>query len=418
MAHGDRLRIVHCVRAPIGGIFRHIADLAREQAKAGHAVGLICDSLTIGPFEAEKIDQLRPYLELGAQSLPMRREIRISDLGASLSVFRRIRSLKPDVLHAHGSKGGAYVRVMGTALRLFGQRPLRFYCPHGGSLHYEADTRKGRIIFGLEHFLERLTDGLIFVSAYERDQYALKVGTPTVPSKVVYNGLAPAEFKPVEPGPTRRDFLFIGMLRDIKGPDVFIRAMKLLNEGGAPATAHIVGDGPDSEAYQALVQEVGLGERISFHASMPARNAFAMADNIVVPSRGESMPYIVLEAIAAEMPIIATDVGGIPEIFASETDRLIEPGDPQALARAMAGHLADPETYRANARERAARIADTFSLAHMAEAIEDAYRSIRPPIKPTRTPQRHGADTHGANHQRTLRRLAEPARLQREAHHE
>ena len=377
MNNRDRLRIVHCVRAPIGGIFRHIADLAAEQARAGHAVGLICDSLTGGPFDDKLIDRLRPHLDLGVERIPMRREIRISDLASSISAFNLFKGLRPDVLHGHGSKGGAYVRLMGTALRLFGNKPVRIYCPHGGSLHYDAATVKGRVIFAAERFLEKFTDELIFVSAYERNQYRAKVGQPRIPENVVYNGLTPAEFEPVTPSADRRDFLYIGMLRDIKGPDVFIRALAALRDRGIEATAHIVGDGPDRDAYHALVGVLGLNRQIAFHDPMPARAAFACARSVVVPSRGESMPYIVLEAIAAEMPIIATSVGGIPEIFGREADMLLPPDDVHALADAMQAHLAEPDTHQDKAAKRAGRISGQFSVATMAHSIERIYRSAR-----------------------------------------
>lgn len=375
MASRDSLRIVHCVRSPIGGIFRHIADLAVEQAKAGHQVGLICDSLTGGRFEDEHIARLKPSLELGVERIPMRREIRPSDVAASWAVFRRISRLAPEILHGHGSKGGAYVRMIGTALRLLGDRPLRFYCPHGGSLHYHAGSAGGRAIFVAERLLERLTDGLIFVSGYERDQYCIKVGAPRIPSWVVYNGLSEAEFIPVEPAPTARDFLFIGMLRDIKGPDVFIRAIRALKDTGLTVTAHIVGDGPEREAYRELAHRLDLCGQVAFHAPMPARQAFRMARSIVVPSRGESMPYIVLEAAAARMPIIATAVGGIPEIFDGESDELVAPGDVDALAAAMRVHALNNDPVRRSAEARATRVARRFSVTHMAEMIERAYRT-------------------------------------------
>lgn len=379
MASGEKLRIVHCVRAPIGGIYRHIADLASEQARAGHHVGLICDSNTIGRFETQQIDRLRPFLELGIETLPMEREIHISDFKAGATVFGMARAMGADVLHGHGSKGGAFVRIVGTLLRLAGQKPLRIYCPHGGSLHYDARSAKGRILFGLERFFEFLTDRLIFVSAYERDEYSAKVGVPRVPAEVVYNGLAKTEFEPVVAAPVQRDFLYIGMLRAIKGPDVFIRAMKALRDDGTAVTAHMVGDGPEREDYKHLTAEMGLSDIIRFHDQMPARDAFSQARTIVVPSRGESMPYIVLEAVAAQMPIVATRVGGIPEIFMDDSERLVPPDDVDALADAMRRALEAPEAMREEARVRANQLSGRFSVAIMAESVERIYRDALTP---------------------------------------
>ena len=165
------------------------------------------------------------------------------------------------------------------------------------------------------------------------------------------------------------------MLRDIKGPDVFVRAIAKLADLGIHPTAHIVGDGPDRDSYRGLVDKLNLDGQIAFHDPLPARQAFAMARNVVVPSRGESMPYIVLETIAAQIPIIATRVGGIPEIFGREKSALVEPGDEDALAEAMMSHLDDQAAAGEQARERARRIAGRFSVEHMASMIESAYRS-------------------------------------------
>jgi hypothetical protein len=76
----ERLRIVHCVRAPIGGIFRHILDLAAEQSARGHLVGIVLDSTTGGAFEAQKIAEAAPHLALGVTRLPMTRGITPADL--------------------------------------------------------------------------------------------------------------------------------------------------------------------------------------------------------------------------------------------------------------------------------------------------------------------------------------------------
>ena len=372
-----RLRIVHCFRAPVGGVFRHVGDLAEAQQRAGHAVGIICDSTTGGRFEEEKLRQLLPFLDLGLKRVPMRRQVAPSDIAATWRLMREVRSLDPDVLHAHGAKGGAYGRIIGTLLRAFGLRVARIYSPHGGSLHYDAASMSGRVYFVAERFFERMTDALIFVSRFEQDAYTQKVGKPFRPAVIVRNGLRPAEFDPVVPLPDARDFLFIGEIRDLKGPDVFIEALGRLGpaRGRAP-TAWIVGGGPDKPRMEALARERGLTDRITFHDPMPARQAFAMARAVVVPSRAESMPYIVLEAIAAGLPLITTRVGGIPEIFGPESERLVPPGDVDALAAAMAEMYVQPEAALAVALGLKEQIRTAFSVDAMAAAVAEVYRSV------------------------------------------
>lgn len=378
---GRRLRIVHCFRAPVGGVFRHVSDLVEAQHRAGHAVGIICDSSTGGAFEDKIFARLMPSLELGLKRLPMRRQIAPSDIAATWRAMREVRSLNPEILHAHGAKGGVYARVIGTLLRASGSRVARIYTPHGGSLHYDPKSKAGRVFFAAERFLGRLTDAFIFVSQYEADIYAEKVGKPRRPATVVLNGLRPEEYLPVPPVAGARDFLFIGEMRDLKGPDVFIEAIAQVRARGMPATAVMVGSGDDRPRYEAMVRDLGLYEAVEFRQPMPARQAFALARTVVVPSRAESMPYIVLEAIAAGLPIIATRVGGIAEIFGDAARRLVPAGDGRALADAMAAMRSGPENAVADAARLRAEVEPRFSIAAMAAAVEEVYRGVVVPAR-------------------------------------
>jgi hypothetical protein len=99
MERPNRLKIVHVVRSPIGGIFRHIVDLVDAQATAGHDVGIICDSLTGGRFEDEVIASIAPKLTLGATRFPMHRSVSLSDFVAVRHVLEHLAKIGPDVLH-------------------------------------------------------------------------------------------------------------------------------------------------------------------------------------------------------------------------------------------------------------------------------------------------------------------------------
>ena len=138
-------------------------------------------------------------------------------------------------------------------------------------------------------------------------------------------------------------------------------------------TATIVGDGPDRDALLAQAKDAGLSDLVQFRHPMPAREAFALGKVMVVPSYGESLPYVVLEAGAAAKPLIATNVGGIPEIFGPQADRLIQPGDRAALMQALADAVNDPETMRASALAVQARIRDIFSIETMVDEGLSAY---------------------------------------------
>jgi glycosyltransferase involved in cell wall biosynthesis len=164
------------------------------------------------------------------------------------------------------------------------------------------------------------------------------------------------------------------MLRDLKGVDVFIEAIAKVSETHSETRAHIVGAGEAADEARYRRMAAGLAGRVRFHAPMPAREAFSLARTIVVPSRAESMPYIVLEATAAGMPIIATNVGGIPEILDGEDARLLPPGDAAALAAAMRRAMDHPAAMRGEADARARSIGERFSLLTMAGEVERLYR--------------------------------------------
>jgi len=366
------LRIVHCFRSPVGGIFRHVRDLAEAQVAAGHAVGIVCDSTTGGDYEERLFDAMKDSLALGIHRTPMQRHVGPGDIASAWRTYRIIQELRPDVLHGHGAKGGAYARLFGSLLRVSRFRVARLYSPHGGSLHYDETTVTGKLFFGLERFMARFTDCLLFVSDYERKTYRRKVGEPPIPNRLVYNGLRAAEFEPAVTAANAADFLYIGMMRDLKGPDIFIDALALAgNELGRPLSAVMVGDGDDLVRYHAQVERLGLKRHVRFLPPMPAREAFALAELIVVPSRAEAMPYIVLEALAAGMPMIATAVGGIPEVFGEGSPALIRP-DPGALAGKMGTALVDSDAYR-KVMPQAEELKARFGADVMAFEIEKAY---------------------------------------------
>lgn len=347
-------------------------DLTEAQVAAGHAVGIVCDSTTGGDFEEHLFEQMKGRMALGIHRTPMQRHVGPGDLASAWRTFGIIKELRPDVLHGHGAKGGAYARLFGSLLRVSRSRVARLYSPHGGSLHYDETTAMGKLFFALERFMARFTDYLLFVSDYERQTYRRKVGEPPIPNNLVYNGLSAAEFEPVRTEQNAADVLYIGMMRDLKGPDIFIDALVLAGTRlGRPVKAVMVGDGDDLPHYHAQVKRLGLEDHMRFLPPMPARKAFALAELVVVPSRAEAMPYIVLETLAAGKSMIATDVGGIPEIFGAGSPALIRP-DPRELGDKMSAALADAKAY-SSLMPGTADLKARFGADVMAAAIETAY---------------------------------------------
>lgn len=320
-------------------------------------------------------NEMNSKLALGVHRTPMQRHIGPGDIASAWRTYKIIKELRPDVLHGHGAKGGAYARFFGSLLRVSRSRVARIYSPHGGSLHYDERTTTGKVFFAIERLMGRFTDQLLFVSDYERRAYRKKVGEPKVANSLVYNGLNASEFEPVIMSDDAADILYIGMMRDLKGPDILIeaiaRARKIL---GRDIRAVMVGAGDDLPNYQRQVKQLGLQYQIQFLNPMPARKAFSLAHLVVVPSRAEAMPYIVLETLAAGRPMIATAVGGIPEIFGVGSAALVEP-DPVWLGDRIVSALSDPTGYHSimpTKRDLKAR----FGADVMASEIEKAYFTV------------------------------------------
>ncbi|WFU36678.1 glycosyltransferase family 4 protein [Bradyrhizobium brasilense] len=363
------LRILHVVRAPVGGIIRHILDVANGQIERGHHVGIVADSLTGGARADAALAEIEPRLKLGVHRVAIRREPRFADFMVWAHIAGLIRKLKPDVVHGHGAKAGAYVR-----LRRRSSKVIRVYTPHGGSLHYPLDTWKGRFYSQLERTLMNSTDLFLFESAFARDTYQRTVGKPAGLVRCVFNGVTAEEFEPVPGADDATDVAYVGEFRRIKGADLLIDAVAKLRAEGKPLTLTLGGDGEEFERLKEQVKRLSLGEAVRFIGHVKARFGFSKGSLLVVPSRGDSMPYVVIEAGAAGVPMIAADVGGIPEIFDTHTDALFAPSNAGAMADAIKAALDDPAATAARAARLRERISEHFSQSAMVEGVLAGYR--------------------------------------------
>jgi glycosyltransferase involved in cell wall biosynthesis len=363
------LRILHAVRAPVGGIFRHILDVANGQADRGHHVGIIADSMTGGERAEAALAAIAPRLKLGVHRLAIRREPVPIDAVVWAHFMRLIRKLKPDVLHGHGAKAGAFIRLKGRSART-----IRVYTPHGGSLHYPLNTLKGAIYSRLERALMNRTDLFLFESAFARDTYQRTIGKPAGLVRCVFNGVTANEFDPLPVADDATDIAYVGEFRHIKGADILVDAVALLRAGGKPVTLTLAGDGEELEALKAQIARLGLTDAVRFIGHVKARYGFSKGKVLVVPSRGDSMPYVVIEAAAAGVPMVAANVGGIPEIFGEHTEALFAPNIVGAMADAIETALDDPEAAAERARRLRERIFLHFSQKAMVEGIMAGYR--------------------------------------------
>ena len=364
------LRILHATRAPVGGIIRHILDLANGQAERGHHVGIIADSLTGGERADQALAEIAPRMKLGVYRIAIRREPSLLDFVTWVRFMGMVRRLKPDVLHGHGAKAGAFLRM-----RRGSKDSIRVYTPHGGSLHYPLSTIKGQLYSRLERMLMNNTELFLFESAFARGTYERMIGTPSALVRTVFNGVTAGEFDPIAKADDASDVAYVGEFRHIKGADLLIDAVARLRADGKSVTLTLGGDGEEMDRLKAQAARLHLGEAVRFIGHVKARYGFSKGALLVVPSRGDSMPYVVIEAAAAGIPMIAARVGGIPEIFGPDhADALFAPSAPGAMADAIKGALDDMTSAQARARSLRERIVLHFSQKAMVEGVLAGYR--------------------------------------------
>jgi glycosyltransferase involved in cell wall biosynthesis len=363
------LKIVHMLRAPLGGLFRHVMDVANGQIERGHRVGLIVDSTTGGTRADAVLAELAPRLALGVERVPITRQLNARDISALWRISRRISALAPDILHGHGAKGAALARLTPAA-----PDAVRAYTPHGGSLVYCPGTLSGGFYRTIERILNPRTDLFLFESTYVAELYRKLVAPPRGMVRVVRNGIAETEFEPAMPRPDATDIICVGELRAVKAIDVLIDALAVLAQSGRRVTATIAGEGPDAAKLKAQATRLGLADQVHFIGHCPARTAFTMGRMLVIPSRAESLPYVVLEAAAAGLPIIATNVGGVSEIFGPRAAELIPADSVAALVGAITAALDNADAMRSGVQALRARVRSEFSLGTMVESNLAAYR--------------------------------------------
>jgi glycosyltransferase involved in cell wall biosynthesis len=363
------MRILHVFRSPVGGLFRHVRDLARGQAALGHDVGIFCDSGTGGQNAIDLLNQTGRSCSLGITRHAMSKLPGFGDVSCALKTSTLAKHLNIDVIHGHGAKGGLYSRLAG---RFSGKTAI--YTPHGGSLHYRWANFPGPLFLGTERLLRKTNAGIVFVCEFEKQLFQAKIGLGNCKSIVVHNGLWPEEFSNDPPKASAADLLFVGEMRNLKGVDVLLRAIALLKPRKT-VTACLIGEGPDLNHFKSLANELGLSEQVQFAGRKSMSEAIGLGQVFVLPSRNESFPYVMLEAIAAYVPIIGSDVGGISEVVPKA--QLCASDRPELLAELIYNTLNSPDLTAKNAGVLAEQIQSRFGAELMAKRITAFYDTCR-----------------------------------------
>jgi len=378
------------MEATIGGTRRHLIDVARGQKAAGVDVHVACSTLRQPSLKAElaRLEQEG----VGVLELPMIRELRLAtDRRHTAELAEHLRRLRPDVVHTHSSKAGALGRW--ASLRAGVGR--RVHTPHTFAFLFEAlfSPAKRRLYRAVEGFLGRRTDRMIAVSGEEGETIrGSGVCAPEI-VRVVPNGIDPAPYAAdgAARERVRRELglapeddaaplaLVVGLLYEAKGQDVALHALASPELRGSGLAIAFAGDGDRRAEYEALAAELGVADRARFlgwRDDVPA--LLAAADLLVLPSRWEGMPYIVLEAFASGLPVVATRVDGTRELVVDGETGFGSPiGDARALGAAIARLLAlEPARRRALGEAGRARVRSDYSIDAMVRGLISVYEEV------------------------------------------
>jgi glycosyltransferase involved in cell wall biosynthesis len=369
------MRVVYVSSLPKGGPVSHLLILAPALARAGAEVDVVCGD--------EDVAEAFRNLGIEASAVALRHK---GDLSGARRVNRLIAGA--DVVHTHDRRAGLLVR---PPARIRGARVVHTY--HG--LPEEIAVRIGREgeiaprppgasparIAWLLHGYLRLEAvlalfGAVVVPSEAMARFLRARGIPASRVHVVPHGIDLPARPPARREPTGDGPIVVGVAANLeyhKGIDVLIEGCALARR---PLRLEILGDGTWRARLERLASELGVEARFAGHVSNVEEQLRTM-DVLAVPSRAENFPVSILEAMAAGLPVVATRVGGIPELVADdETGLIVEPDDPAALAAALDSLAADPDRRSAFGEAGQRRAAKLFGADRMASTMLALYESL------------------------------------------
>lgn len=392
--YGRPIRVLRVIaRLNVGGPALHVTYLARGLADRGYETTLVAGDVGRGEasmaFVAESagVDVVR-LRGLSRELSPLR------DAVAAWRLARIIRKVRPDVVHTHTAKAGAVGR---TAALLAGpRRPVVVHTFHGHVLRGYFG-RAGTLVFrAIETVLARLTDRLVAVSPEVRDELVslgvareerfsvIRLGIELVP-RVAFDGDLPEIRRRHGIGSETFVVGWFGRMTAVKRTDDLLTTLAALRSRGVDALLLLVGDGDDRERLEERAHELGLARECLFLGYQEDVAAwYAVCDAIVLTSASEGTPVTIIEALAAGRAVVATDVGGVPDVVdEGETGFLVPPGDTEALAARLERLARDPELRAEMGRTGRERVLRRYAVERLVDDVDLLYRELLDTRSPT-----------------------------------
>jgi glycosyltransferase involved in cell wall biosynthesis len=388
-SEAPRVKILRVIaRLNMGGPALHVAYLTAGLRERGYDTTLVAGSLARGEdsmaFVAEGRDvEIVRIDELGREISPLR------DLAATLRLARLIRRERPDILHTHTAKAGTVGRV---AALLAGRRkpPIVVHTFHGHVLRGYFGPLRSLVFRLLERWLAGHTTALIAVSPQVRDDLVDLHVAPPERFAVIRLGIELDErVNGARDGrleirrylgipPDRFAVGWIGRMTAVKRTDDVLLAFKRLRDEGVDAVLCLVGDGPDRVQLERRAHELGvMRDTLFLGYQEDVAPFYAAFDALVLPSSNEGTPVSAIEALAAGRPVVATRVGGVPDVVEEGKDGfLVEPGATDELADRLGQLARDPALRERMGRAGRERVLPRYAVDRLVDDVDRLYRSL------------------------------------------
>ena len=384
---GPPIRVLRVIaRLNMGGPALHVTYLARGLASRGYETTLIAGDVARGE---ESMAFVADRAGVEVVRLPgLSRELSpIRDAVAAWRVARIIRRVRPDIVHTHTAKAGAVGRM--AALLAGTRRPVVVHTFHGHVLRGYFG-RAGTLLFrAIETALARATDRLIAVSPEVRDELVALHVAPRGKFSIVRLGIEleprvrfegdPAEVRRRHGIPAEKFVVgWFGRMTAVKRTDDLLTMLAGVRERGIDALLLLVGDGDDRERLEQRAHDLGLARSCLFVGYQEdVAPWYAVCDTVVLTSASEGTPVTIIEALAAGRPVVATRVGGVPDVVdEGETGFLVRPGDTHALAERIQILARDPERRAAMGAAGRERTLSRYAVERLVDDMDALYREL------------------------------------------
>jgi glycosyltransferase involved in cell wall biosynthesis len=384
----EPIRILRVIaRLNMGGPAIHVSNLAAGLETRGYHTTLVAGSLARGEdsmaFVAERLGvSVVDVPEIQREVAPLHDAQSIRRLTAIM------RKERPHILHTHTAKAGALARAAALAAGR-ARPPIIVHTFHGHVLKGYFGPGRTAFFKRVERTFARSTDVLVAVSPEVRDELVAHGIAPADKFAVIRLGIplderlgdetAALDYRRLYGIPDDAFVVgWVGRMTGVKDTDAVLEIVAATRQRGVPAVLCMVGDGPDRERLEQVAHDLGIARSTYFVGYQEdVAGYYWLFDAFLLPSVNEGTPVSAIEALASGTPVVATRVGGVPDVVTDGVDGfLVEPGDPDAAADRLAELARDPELRARLGEAGSANARERYSVERLVDDVDRLYREL------------------------------------------